>query len=127
MRNGYKVYDTDTHIGATAETLEKYLSARVRDLVPDLGGKLVEVKTHVSGEMRPEPKHLYRLGKGGGVGGWGSDVPRVLGDPEPRETAKRAYGKFQGTKWPNQGGDDGDVVARLHDMDEEGTDVHLMV
>ena len=127
MRNGYKVYDTDTHIGATAETLDKYLSPRIRELVPDLSEKLVAVKTHVSGADRPEPKHLYRLGNAGRVGGWGSDVPRVLGEPEPRETAKRAYGKFQGDKWPNQGGDDGDVEARIHDMDEEGVDVHMMV
>ena len=36
MRNGYRVYDSDTHIRPSADTLEKYLSARVRELVPDL-------------------------------------------------------------------------------------------
>ena len=36
MRNGYKVYDSDTHVGPSADTLEKYLSSRVRELVPDL-------------------------------------------------------------------------------------------
>ena len=36
MRNGYKVYDSNIHIRPGADTLEKYLSARVRELVPDL-------------------------------------------------------------------------------------------
>jgi hypothetical protein len=33
MSNGYKVYDSDTHVGPSADTLEKYLSSRVRELV----------------------------------------------------------------------------------------------
>ena len=36
MRNGYKVYDSDTHIRPGAGTLETYLSARVRELVLQL-------------------------------------------------------------------------------------------
>src|SRR5215831_15569915 len=36
MRNGYRVYDSDTHVGPSADTLERYLSSRVRELVPDL-------------------------------------------------------------------------------------------
>ena len=34
MRNGYRVYDSDTHIGPSADTLDKYLSSRVRELCP---------------------------------------------------------------------------------------------
>ena len=32
MRNGLKVYDSDTHVHASAEGLEPYLSASVRKL-----------------------------------------------------------------------------------------------
>ena len=49
MRNGYKVYDSDTHIRPGADTLEKYLSARVRELVPDLESRKVPHRRHSTG------------------------------------------------------------------------------
>ena len=36
MRNGFKVYDSDTHVTASAEELEPYLASSVKVLVPEL-------------------------------------------------------------------------------------------
>ena len=36
MRNGFKVYDSDTHVTASAEELEPYLPSSVKGLVPEL-------------------------------------------------------------------------------------------
>ena len=37
MRNDIKVYDTDTHIVATAEALTPYLASAIREWVSSLG------------------------------------------------------------------------------------------
>jgi predicted TIM-barrel fold metal-dependent hydrolase len=127
MRQGYKVYDSDTHIGPSAETLERYLSPRLRELVPDLDAFKVPQRQHISGKPYDPPyPTAFRL-RSGGAGGWGGDVPRVLGEAAPRENAGRAYGAFQGSKLPVFESYDSDPDARVRDMDEEGVDVHLLV
>jgi len=127
VRNGYKVYDSDTHIRPGADTLEKYLSARVRELVPDLESHKVSINRPVPG-IQSVPKG-FRLRRRA-VGGWGADVPRTLGEAEPRATTddgSGASGRFMGSKYPCPYGDDWDVEGRIKDMDEEGVDVQLLV
>src|SRR5215470_7214347 len=103
MRNGYKVYDSDTHIRPGADTLEKYLSARVRELVPDLESRKVPHRRHATGlEYTPPYPRSFRLRSGASVGGWGADVPRTLGEAEPRATTRGAYGTFMGSKAARQ-------------------------
>ena len=127
MRNGYKVYDADTHVSASAEVLEPYLSARVRELVPDLDERKSPIRIGLAGEERKEPyRHMYRLGRGGGEGGWGGSAPRILGEAAPRENAQRRFQHFMGTRFPTEGGVEYSDI-RVRDMDEEGTDVHMMV
>ena len=65
MRNGYKVYDSDTHIRPSADTLEKYLSARVRELVPDLESRKVAPRAAREESDTPAPK-IFRLRSGAG-------------------------------------------------------------
>ena len=130
MRNGYKVYDSDTHIEPSADTLERYLSARVRELVPDLESRKV-TRNRISPGFQPDMPYrrmlrAFRL-RGGPVGGWGADVPRMLGEAEPRSTKAGVSGRFMGSKFPRPGSDDWDVDGRIHDMDEEGVDVQLLV
>src|SRR6185503_7745870 len=95
MRNGYKVYDSDTHSRPSADTLEKYLSARVRELVPDLESRKVSPRAAREESAGPPPK-IFRLRSG--AGGWGADVPRVLGEAEPRAEAGGVSGRFMGSR-----------------------------
>jgi predicted TIM-barrel fold metal-dependent hydrolase len=128
MRSGYKVFDADTHIQPSVETLEQYLDPQVRDLVPDRLETKVPIRIGLAGEVRPEPyRHMYRLGGGGGGAGWGSGKPRILGEAAPRENAERHFQQFMGSKFPTDGGQDWSGEVRLQDMDEEGVDVHMMV
>jgi len=126
MRNGQKVYDADTHVQPSAEALEPYLSARVRELIPDLDERKVPIRMGLAGEVREEPyRHSFRLSSGR-EGGWGGDAVRVLGDAGPREGTTRRFQHFMGAKFPSVGGHElADV--RIRDMDEEGIDVHMMV
>lgn len=124
MKDGYRVFDADTHCSASAEELAPYLSERVRELVPDLDDRRTEIKIGWAGEVREPPfKHNYRLASIGG--GWGGSAPRVLGEAEPRKQ-ERHFQTFMGSHFPTQGGDEFAKV-RISDMDEEGTDVHMMV
>jgi hypothetical protein len=126
MRNGYRVYDSDTHIGPSADTLERYLASRVRELVPDLESYKVPYKRHATGiEYNPPYPKRFRLSRGSAVGGWGADVPRVLGEAQPRVIAGGASGQFMGSKYPNLHSDDWDADGRIRDMDDEGVDVHV--
>src|SRR4030095_4129146 len=109
MRNGYKVYDSDTHIEPSADTLEKYLSARVRELVPDLESRKVTLN-RVSPGNQPYTRirRAFRL-RSASVGGGGADVRRMRGEAEPRTTAPGVSGRFMGSKYPCPGSDDWDV------------------
>ena len=123
MRNGYKIFDADTHFHASAESLEPFLDPALRQMKAELG--LREFKTGWAGEEMPEPyTHLYQLGE---QGGWGVAPPRYLGEAGPRPNARRHFQNFQGFKFPTFGGSDWDVEARIRDMDEEGVDVHFIV
>src|SRR2546430_15244353 len=60
VRSGYKVYDSDTHIEPSADTLEKYLSARVRELVPDLESRKAD-RNRTSPGFRPDMPYTRML------------------------------------------------------------------
>jgi uncharacterized protein len=125
MRNGYKIYDADTHFQASAEALEPYLSSRVRELLPNLDDFRVPVRMGLAGEIREEPyRHTHRLPRS--IGG-AEGAPRMLGEAAPRPGAQRRFQKFMGTIFPTEGGAGDDAKIRLADMDEEGADVHMMV
>ena len=123
MRNGYRIFDADTHFHASAETLEPFLDPMLRGMKDELQTR--EFTTGWAGEPMPEPyTHLYRLGQ---ERGWGEAPPRFLGEAGPRPNAQRHFQNFQGFTFPTPGGSDWDADVRVRDMDEEGVDVHLMV
>ena len=125
MRNGFKIYDSDTHVTASAEDLEPYLASSVRELVPELEAFKTPIRRTSAGSVL-EPPYPHRFSLGGSGGGWGSDAPRTLGEAAPQANTERRPQKFMGSKLPAP---DGEWVAasRLNDMDEEGVDVQLMV
>ncbi len=127
MRNGYRVYDADTHVQPTVESLEPYLGPGLRGRAAELAATAVPLRSSPCGEPLDQPyRRHYRFGHGGG---WGSDARRVLGEAAARERASGGTFRstFMGARFPLRGTDDYDPAARLRDMDEEGADVHLMV
>src|SRR2546427_11965521 len=103
MRNGYKVYDSDTHVGPSADTLEKYLSSRVRELVLDLESRKVPQRRHSASIAYDSPYPTrFRLGSGGAVGGWGAGVPRTRGGAGARAAPGGAPGRVMGRKGPQR-------------------------
>jgi predicted TIM-barrel fold metal-dependent hydrolase len=125
MRNGCRVFDADTHLQPSVETLTPYLDPALRELAPDLDEHRVPIKIGRAGELREPPyRHFYRFGRSGG---WGLGKPRILGEAAPREDAERHFQQFMGTRFPTDGGGDYSAETRLRDMDEEGIDVHMMV
>ncbi|MFN4283109.1 MAG: amidohydrolase family protein [Alphaproteobacteria bacterium] len=125
MRNGMKIYDTDTHVGPSAEALRPHLSSKLLQLVPNLDDHLYEVKTGWAGEKYEAPfRHRYRFAD---RAGWSKNKPRHLGEAGPRENEERHFQNFMGVTFPSYGGADDDSAARLRDMDTEGVDVHFIV
>jgi uncharacterized protein len=127
MRNGYRVFDTDTHFSAMAESLEPYIGPELRARLPDLDQRKAPFKRGWAGEpLEPPYRHLFRLG-GESSGGWRAGQPRWLGEAQPRADTRREFQKFMGSRFPTPGSSDWDPAARIQDMDAEGQDVHLMV
>ena len=105
MRDGFKVFDTDTHIRPSAESIAPFLAPIVRERIPDLDDHRVEIKVGMAGEVRTPPyRHWYRFSRGEG---WGSTLPRVLGEAEPRKE-ERPFQTFMGSRFPTEGGGDYD-------------------
>src|SRR5690242_13991406 len=124
MRNNQRVFDADTHGGPCAEVLEPYLDPSIRQLVPDLDQHKSPIKVGFAGEIREAPyKHFYRFSQ---RGGWGKDGVRVLGQAAAQTDIERRWQKFMGTRFPTEEGQ-WDAATRIKDMDDEGTDVQLIV
>ena len=75
MRNNYRVYDADTHISPSAETLEEFLSSRVRELVPDLDSYKSPIKIGLAGVRLTG---LIRLGWRPRLARWGARLKRSI-------------------------------------------------
>ncbi|MBV9121680.1 MAG: amidohydrolase, partial [Chloroflexi bacterium] len=122
MRNGKKVYDTDTHVRPVAELWNEYLPKPTREVLQ--ASYLTPVKLNVSGEPMEGPLvHRYVVEQ---AEGWSSAKPRALGQAEAGESAKREWQRFMGDKWPAADAE-WNAAGRLRDMDEEGVDVQAMV
>jgi len=106
-KNGYRIFDADTHVGPNMDVLEPYLSAAEKEALESLSA--------------------YRRGNRYMMGERKYD--RRLGDAEPQPTDPNAYmgGRFTGAKKdraPNPRSDY-DPAARIADLDFEGVDVNL--
>ena len=109
-RDGYRIFDSDTHVGPDAAILSGYLSAAERDRLAgweefaarDRHGRV----TYTRGQRR------YR---------------RRLGDAEPDQAPAGYMAGFTGVKRSREPSPrvDADPAARIADMDFEGVDVNL--
>jgi hypothetical protein len=115
MREGFRVYDTDTHIDPGADVLEKYVDPGFRRRLDDLAPYRIAVKSRtVDGGMRNTYRFEQRL------------YERTLGEAEasPGSGDGRVW---RGQRRPSFGVVDDRSDNRVFDMDEEGTDVHFLV
>jgi hypothetical protein len=115
MRDGFRVYDTDTHIDPGADVLEKYVDPSFRARLDDLAPYKVAIKSRtVDGGIR----HTYRFEQ--------RLYERTLGEAEasPGSGDGRVW---RGKRRPSFGVVDDRSDNRVLDMDEEGSDVHFLV
>jgi predicted TIM-barrel fold metal-dependent hydrolase len=125
MRDGYRVYDPDTHIHPSVESLEPYFDPEFRPRLAELAQYRVQARSDQTTTPREDPsRHHYNVGL--------TPYRRVLGQAGPAESPKDGhnrlhFGGYTGRKLPAVGVIDDAVDARVADMDEEGTDVHAMV
>ena len=125
MRDGQQVFDADTHIHPSVESLEPYFDAALRERLSALEPYKVGARSDQTTTPREDPaRHHYVVGL--------TPYRRVLGQASAVEAPKDAHqrlhwGEFSGSDLPAVGVIDDAFDARVADMDREGTDVHMMV
>jgi hypothetical protein len=115
MKEGFRIYDTDTHIDPGADVLEKYVDPGFRERLDDLAPYRVAIKSRsVDGGVR----HTYRFES--------KRYERTLGEAESRPGSPDGR-VWRGERRPLPGVVDDRSDNRVFDMDAEGSDVHFLV
>jgi len=117
MKNGFRVYDSDTHVLPAAEVIERYVDPGFRPRLAELAPYRVPIRQ--SAEHQGGGLHGYRIAP--------QFYRRVLGEAAPREGHTGRETNWRGSKLPRPGVQDDDAANRVSDMDDEGTDVHFLV
>jgi predicted TIM-barrel fold metal-dependent hydrolase len=116
MRNGLRVYDSDTHVNPVAEVLDRYVD-------PSFRPRLAELAPHRVPAGRPSADgtqlHTYSIGR--------KLYPRILGEAAPHPTFTGRGTTWRGSKDPRPGVQDDQAANRVKDMDDEGSDVHFLI
>jgi len=115
MRQGLRVYDTDTHIDPGADVLERYVDPAFRPRLDELA------PYRFASKARSEDRgirHSYRFGR--------MVYERTLGEAEARPGSGDAR-EWRGERRPRPGVVDDRSDQRVLDMDDEGSDVHFLV
>src|SRR6266849_2773949 len=113
MRNGFKVWDTDTHLHPSVETLEQYFDTSMKARLPEL--ERFKVPGRTGGDFTPRDvagRHQYRFP--GQIA-----FKRILGHAEPPAVPVNNYGKFMGAVFPAAGTADDQIDTRISEMDRE--------
>ena len=116
MRNGFRVYDSDTHVLPAAEVLERYVDPSFRPRLAELAPYRVPIRR---GEDGATDLHYYRVAT--------KFYRRILGEAVPRETHSGRESNWRGSKLPRPGVQDDLAANRISDMDDEGADVHFLI
>ena len=93
MKDGFRIYDTDTHINPAAEVLDKYVDPDFRARLPELAPYRGAIGQAVEGRSQ---MHTYRAGT--------KYYRRILGEEAPRETFTGRESKWMGSKRPRHPG-----------------------
>ena len=112
-KNGYKIFDSDTHVGPSADILERYMSAAERERLKGF--------EEFRAENRRTGHTTYNFNT--------RKYTRRIGEPDAREADPREYMTgftARHRQAPNPRIED-DPAERLKDMDLEGVDVNLLL
>ncbi|MEQ8195784.1 MAG: amidohydrolase family protein, partial [Rhodospirillales bacterium] len=112
-RNGFKIFDSDTHVGPFVDILDRYLDAGTKDKLK--GWEEYKKAHHRTGHvtyLKGQRKYRRQLGQAG-------ETP-----PEKNEAYMAGFTGAHKGREPNPRVDD-DPAARIEDMDLEGVDVNL--
>ncbi len=119
MRDGYRIIDTDTHVGPSVETLEQFagpaLQARWGELEPFFQPSS-EGGHHLSIHPFPYRRKLGTSPEGATAAATGGASP--LKGSVSRTSLPTPY---------TPGVNDRNSSGRLDDMDKEGADIHLLI
>jgi uncharacterized protein len=109
-RDGYRIFDSDTHVGPDAAILRGYLSAGEKDRLR--GWEAFKATARNGHETYTRGQRQYR---------------RRLGDAAPEAAPSGYMAGFTGVERARQPSPlvDADPAARIADMDYEGVDVNL--
>src|SRR5579862_4810071 len=112
MRNGFRVWDTDTHVRPTLETLEPYYDPGLRARLPELEKYKRAIKVAEGDRAsRTVGHHEYEFP--GYIA-----FRRRLGEAAPAADAPyRQPKKSMGAKPASAGAEDDNPAARIADMD----------
>jgi predicted TIM-barrel fold metal-dependent hydrolase len=116
MRNGLRVYDSDTHVLPAAEVLERYVDPGFRPRLAELAPYRVPLRR---GEDGGADQHYYRVAT--------KFYRRILGEAAPRADHSGRESQWRGTRMPRPGVQDDQAANRVSDMDDEGADVHFLI
>jgi len=118
MRDGYKIWDTDTHCRPSWETLEPYFDSHLKARLPELQQYKRKIKHSVEGLVAGN--HGFALGAR-------YPYPRFLGKATDEPGLNRPESTYMGTRHATEGAMDNDPDVRVKDMDEEGVDAQLII
>ena len=111
-RDGYKIFDADTHVGPYMEVIEPYLTSAEKSRLPAWEQfKSVSKKGRVI-YAQGQRKYHRRLGTAAAASTPGAYMAEFAGVKRERDVSPRV---------------DDDPQARIDDMDYEGVDVNLML
>jgi predicted TIM-barrel fold metal-dependent hydrolase len=120
-RDGFRIFDADTHVGPSMDILEAYLSVADREALEPLSRYRRQRNDDIGGRV------TYIIGQ--------RQYHRRLGETDARPPEERPSAGFQfnATSRPSYKGQrpvatvDHDPAARIGDMDQEGVDVDLLL
>jgi predicted TIM-barrel fold metal-dependent hydrolase len=116
MKNGMRVFDSDTHVMPAAEIIERHVDADFRPRLAELAQYRVPMRQ--SAEYQGN-LHGYRIQP--------QLYARILGEAGPREGHSGRDTVWMGKQLPRPGVQDDAADNRIADMDAEGTDAHFLV
>jgi hypothetical protein len=117
MKDGFKVWDSDTHVEPSAEVIDKYLDPGFRNRLPELAQFRAPIRAGAPGSS--PGRHVYRFGQ--------ISYKRILGEAEPRPDHSGRDSVWMGSKQPRPGVQDDAAANRIADMDDEGVDAHFLI